>query len=330
MYAMQHPSGLTNLGNTCYFNATLQLLAHCRQFVRYIDGNGGESVLASEVRAVLRQLRDGSGCPVVPAQLVRTTDQCTIFNVYMENDAHELFCLLIDALCTKGKNSTYGVLHKLDADWQSLFASFGQRSDVGMAPIFHGQTVSSISCSRCGKKNTPGSEVFSSLTLELGRSPASSSELLSAHFQPESIHGWTCDSCGVGSVANKRVSLWRLPKVLVLCVKRFLHDGTSVSRLGVSPCKRLRIDAICPDSPAATSNANHRYRLAGAVCHVGSQDGGHYVTMARRSGSTTGWFQFDDQNVRRIDDGIAGIPTSTTYMLAYERVRIPRSISIAN
>jgi ubiquitin carboxyl-terminal hydrolase 22/27/51 len=319
---MPQPRGLVNLGNTCYFNAILQLLAHCPAFVRFIDNTDHQSLLTSEVRTVLRQLWDDSSThPVVPTLLVRTAGQCTQFDVYRENDAHELFCLLIDALCTKAATTTpdLGGASKLDADWKSAFASFGQRSDVGMAPIFHGQTISSITCSRCGKTTNPGSEVFSSLVLELGRSSASSSDLLSAHFQPETVHHWTCDSCGVDSVAIKHTALWRLPKVLVLCIKRFLHDGKSVSRLDVSPCKRLRIDATRPQSPAATSTANHRYRLVGVVCHVGSQYGGHYVTMARRP---DGWFEYDDPNVRRID-GIAGIPSSTTYMLAYERVRIP-------
>ena len=66
------------------------------------------------------------------------------------------------------------------------------------------------------------------------------------------------------------------------------------------------------------------YDLYAAVHHVGTMNGGHYVSTCRVEGDSDNWYQFNDRTVTPIDE--EQIVSPTGYILFYKR----RELSSAN
>ena len=356
-------AGLGNLGNTCYFNATVQMLAHCKQvLVRLVLDGGAEAALeppdaaplSHELRRLLTRVwlanasptaPDGLPAPpavVVPAELLRRVAQARVLHdsVHAQNDAHELYGALVDRasaeMAAARRRAGWGGpseapaarppsarLAALEAGW----AAARRREEPLMLELFHGQLSCATACRGCGHAE-PSDDVFSSLALALPAAqhePTSAQRCLEAHLRPEDVAGWRCPACGeagAGVPAVRRAALWRAPSVLVLCLKRFRGADEAVLRTPVRADPDLDLSALAaPGSPAAALLASGaRYRLAAAVCHAGSQGGGHYWACARLPG-TDAWHVYNDSHAHALPGGADAVPPDAAYMLAYELVR---------
>ena len=329
---MASPCGLLNLGNTCYLNATLQAMGHVPTFARFIlqhapsDGDGcgdgcGDGAKRQEreecvavytaVRRVLAMCwaHAGQSGAVSPTELVAALRprlaRHGITNVREQSDAHELYCILVDALCGGAP-----------ADMRREFEA-----------LLSGSTQQLVRCETCGATSTQV-VAFTALDLDIG-SGADSASMLRAAFAPERISEWTCDSCLRGRSAARITRLWSMPPLLVLAVKRAFGSGSwDVSRSAVEPSECIPRSLIArlaaPGSPAAAAadktGERGRYRLAGMVCHVGNQGGGHYTAFVRHpsaqaSGSER-WREYDDDTVRN-EGELPAHARSSCYMLFY-------------
>jgi ubiquitin C-terminal hydrolase len=310
--------GLPNLGNTCYLNATLQMLSHCRGFVRCcIASKGASDALSAEMRRIMVAMWSGNAADACPSGLLRAIAGRQLLDVHRQNDAHELLCLLVSELVTplRAPRPTSPFPPGVDGSWAA--ALWPLRPDRGEVSPFHGQIAHRTRCTACGDVSF-SDDVFTTLSLALARRASTADQLLSAHFDDEVLPGRRCDACKRVCDAVRSSALWRAPAVLVLCFKRFV-DPFTVSREPITVTKRLRTAAITAQgSPAAAAHATQRYRVAAVVSHFGSQQGGHYVAAARCVDDT--WRVFDDSNVVVLPDGecSAGLRREATYMAAYE------------
>jgi ubiquitin C-terminal hydrolase len=325
MKAMRAPPacGLANLGNTCYLNAVLQAIAHVPSFVRMLL-NAPRPVdpvdpVYTELRQAITAMWGHAGRPRTVVNVNSLVDALRPRMALMgagdareQCDAHEAYCILADVLC--------------ELRWEK---------QVGpMRPVLCGETQQLVRCDACGTTSAR-LEDFSTLSLPLTGTTESNtvSTMLAAHFAPERIVGFSCDVCSAHAARALHVApttsaarlcrLWRLPKMLVVCVKRFV-DPASVSRTDVQPCEELgpalllRISAV--GSPAASLAPTSMYRLTGIVCHSGSQAGGHYVACVRRPVSNE-WHMHDDEASAVLPEDtkcLAGVARSG-YIFCYER-----------
>jgi ubiquitin C-terminal hydrolase len=340
---------LNHNGTTCYFNAVLQMLAHSQAFVRFIASGASGASGADQARDVRSETRDAIGKMTMggreqdaPLDVSRLVDRVTSLSHDRilrdeQNDAHELFCVLVELMGDRRRvrirnnhpQPSPSAPPMLE-HWRAAFDAFGESHTHGMAALFYGQLVVGVTCGWCKRSSAPGSEVFSALTLSLPLSPSPRSdrpctvdELMRSNFCSETIEGRTCDACGRCAPAVRRTAIWRLPSVVVVCIKRFLPDGTGVRRDDVRMSKYLMLEPfVAPRSPASRVLAGHRYRLASVVCHQGSQGSGHYVAAGRGGRREPAWSVFDDASVRPLPGGLEHIPGGAVYMLAYERVQI--------
>ena len=90
--------GLRNLGNTCYINASLQMLCTAIHFWKAIEGRGGE--LAKSLVSVAKELHDQTvNTPVNPKAVKEAMDQRTDkFIGFEQRDAHEFLSDLVDGI----------------------------------------------------------------------------------------------------------------------------------------------------------------------------------------------------------------------------------------
>lgn len=348
------PTGLANVGNTCYFNATLQVMYHCHAFVSCLIRHCDEGTFTRDMCRLLYDMwaadKNGLGS-VSPFYVIQQIAEKTRFKAFEQNDAHELYCIMLDAMLAdmNGNTVSHGTpshppppSHNPhhphnphppstadESEWHEHFARHGGDGRSDFAKAMHGQMRCAVTCDAC-RRTTYRYEVFNSLSVDCTSARGDGmtiGELIFAAFEPERIADFYCDACRVRGYADRRMHLWRLPSVVVVSVNRFTIDGISVARTHVELTKKLDpiLETISArNSPASRlllSNADARvaFKVIGAVCHIGSQVSGHYYATVRdlRTGD---WFVIDDLDVRQIEKRT--VPPRAAYLVVYERVRL--------
>lgn len=129
---------------------------------------------------------------------------------------------------------------------------------------------------------------------------------------------WYCSQCKAHKRALKKIDLWKLPRVLIIHLKRFCFTPTSHTKLRTEiempPDGMLSLKpfVIGPDDGNA-----EQYHLYAVSNHIGGVSSGHYT--AHCLNSTTGnWYLFNDQFTRRVP--YTDVNGSAAYILFFERV----------
>ncbi|SPO24957.1 related to UBP8 - Ubiquitin-specific protease component of the SAGA complex [Ustilago trichophora] len=155
---------------------------------------------------------------------------------------------------------------------------------------------------------------------------------------------YSCTACGGSASATKQLSLYRLPPVLCIQLKRFEHTSAatkidtkvrfppvldvrqfSTAEIRASDDSSSSLNPPHPPHPAATSSKDsglhanpdpeaYLYDLFTVVVHEGSINTGHYTNFSKWRGS---WFRFDDDKV--IPTTQATVLAARAYQLCYRR-----------
>ena len=115
---------------------------------------------------------------------------------------------------------------------------------------------------------------------------------------PERIE-WRCDKCKVMGDATKGITIWRLPHILVVILKRFSYSGMWRDKISTFVDFPVSNFKATPDQTKWMSNPaeGKTYRLFGVTNHTGTLEGGHYIGCARNPVSGD-WFTYDDHVIR--------------------------------
>jgi len=128
---------------------------------------------------------------------------------------------------------------------------------------------------------------------------------------------WYCSDCKEHVQAYKKFTISRVPKLLIIHLKRFSYRGQHV---------RERIDDIVKfpltdfdiskyvDEPHSTVM---KYDLFAVSNHYGTMGGGHYTAFVRKRNDTSGWIKCDDSHVS--STSAQNIVTEAAYVLFYVR-----------
>lgn len=126
-----------------------------------------------------------------------------------------------------------------------------------------------------------------------------------------------CKNCAVPTKSTKKLRLYRLPKILILHLKRFTNDNSKLCKLdnviGINGDLDFDKLKICHKN----SLGSKLYNLFGIVNHFGSLESGHYTSECR-SLYDNSWYNFNDSNY--ISCHSPEYVTSTSvYLLFYRR-----------
>lgn len=133
----------------------------------------------------------------------------------------------------------------------------------------------------------------------------------------------------VKTLASKQLLLCQLPRVLVICLKRFKQTsrgGLSKNNEDVRFPAELDLSPYTFDGsqtpasqsqhqPSEQAKQSSRYRLNGIVEHSGGIHGGHYVAFIR---SGKDWHFYSDSMGRKANEG--EVLESEAYMLFYTQI----------
>ena len=339
--------GLQNCGLTCYANAVLQCLRHIDRVAwiftegRYNtlfkkDASGKrlqqQTVVASFSEVIHLQENGVSGGTLSPRGFWKTLRECVKDTVYDQfcmtapHDAHEFLMFMLESLhestsmgvemqimkSTPKTNTEKRVVKALET-WKEEFS----KQYSPLVDLFYGLLHVKMTCSKC-KTTTHRWETFNTLKGVVSKegTPTDLLGMLQEEMKGEEIEGYSCDTCSpVRTTAHRSSSIWRLPRTLIICLKRFTFDGrkihTKITAPTVEPLAMKEL--FSEDSPE--KNGQTEYALRCVVDHHGSSGGGHYTSQCKDKNSGE-WHIYDDENVRQIPAVYIG---ESTYILFYER-----------
>jgi hypothetical protein len=137
---------------------------------------------------------------------------------------------------------------------------------------------------------------------------------------------WYCSKCKEHVAAQKQISLWRLPKVLVFHLKRFQYKAHqyishSVRREKINKVVEFELSdfdmsPFCIDPKIACDGVAPSYDLIGVVNHMGSMSFGHYTARVRHPDNPEIWRTADDSHVSNCDK--TAVVNEYAYLLFYK------------
>ena len=125
---------------------------------------------------------------------------------------------------------------------------------------------------------------------------------------------WYCSKCKKHVLAKKKMELYYVPKILIICFKRFIKDSSygwdKNDDYVEFPINNLDLKnyVIGPDKD------HSKYDLFGVSQHYGSTGGGHYTAVCKNNGK---WFSYNDSSCHSTSESEA--LTSAAYVLFYRR-----------
>lgn len=337
-------TGLCNMRNTCYLNSALQALRHNtelsaffleKKHEQWVDRKPASPKveLVKGYADLLRSLWSGSKPAYVrpegflqvmhPAAIHAGFDQ---FTIPMQHDSHEFLTFLLDQIHegmaeevnieilrpapTTPKDKA--IQNALEA-WKG---SFG-KSYSPLTEMIYGLMRVSYTCTKC-QTCTDKWETFNCLklpipkTYDLSGAKPTIGSMFSEELKAEQIDGYACETCNPERPpVLRKCSLWRLPRMIVLSLKRFSYDGRKIHtpiQFDLSQQIVFR-QWFSDDSPEPSQS--QAYECFATVDHHGVAGGGHYTAQAK-SPLTEKWHLFDDETAHPIAEPQFG---ESTYMI---------------
>ncbi|GAQ79937.1 Ubiquitin-specific protease [Klebsormidium nitens] len=311
--------------------------------------NGSRPRLVGPLVRLLRGMTEArSGSSVNPQEfLTRLERWAPQFADGDQHDSQEALRIIMEALdmdCSRVRAqplyrelaSTGAPPEKLARDAWSYHRS---RHDSVIQDIFSGQLQSTVECLDCGLQSHCF-DPFLDLSLPLpkaknasdsgawfspGRSVTLAQCLAAFTTEEELEEDHHCERCKAAKPATKKLTVFQLPRVLVLHIKRisgarfslFSKDSTTVDfpREGLDMRPSLSEDA----PPSQTADAT--YDLLAVSNHSGSMTGGHYTAYCKETASQGAtWHCYNDSSVLEMSS--SQVVTSSAYVLFYHKRQV--------
>eukprot|EP01059_Diplonema_ambulator_P001512 TRINITY_DN11287_c0_g1_i6.p1 TRINITY_DN11287_c0_g1~~TRINITY_DN11287_c0_g1_i6.p1 ORF type:complete len:769 (+),score=163.45 TRINITY_DN11287_c0_g1_i6:373-2679(+) len=248
--------GLKNLGNTCYMNAAIQCLSatvRLRQF--FISGNyknyinpknklGTQGRLANAYATMMDQMWGGADV-YSPTEFKRELGRCNEqFAGWGQEDSQELISFLLDRLHEDLNQVSQKVYVELkdppratDEQLANIWWEHHVKQNLGViVSLFHGQLRSVVTCLKCGFVSKAFDPIMYLSLPVSGKGRTTLKDCFDNYMGREEVKGkdeWYCSNCKTHRPFRKEVSLWKLPRYLIVHLKRFTYSiyGTISSKL---------------------------------------------------------------------------------------------------
>jgi ubiquitin C-terminal hydrolase len=277
------------------------------------------------------------GQSVRPGNMWNTLRKCVYDTLFEQlgstafHDSHEFFHFVIETvhrsliqdvdmkiILPPPSSPQEALVHRALESWQVQFS----KEYSPLIHMFYGLFHQKTTCQGC-KNVSHRWEPFNSLKVPIpsdgdSAEPFDLIEALKKELSEEElIEEYVCESCGPPrKAAKKTMSIWKLPTVVVLNLKRFDNSSKKTMK-PLKPMSQFPIDlasVFSEDSPEG--KAVTHYTVRGVVDHHGNQFAGHYTAQCKNPSSGQ-WAIFDDEAVTEIPAPTFG---SSTYIVFMERV----------
>ena len=287
-------TGLSNMGNTCFMNSALQILAHCDELTHIMLSHNFKNKLSETYKQYLMQYNSASSS-IVPSKLKNIMgNKFRLFNGYSQQDSHEFMINFLDYLEEDLKkedlpnNLKHIVSELFDCKMKTVIKSTESKEKSSTENPIRFLCVSIPNKTR--------------ITLE---------DCLMQFIEKEEmgINGsalWETPSKKKEKAIKMNI-ITTFPKYLIFQVKRYSFKQGQGKKLSTDIMAKEKWKSVL--FPEDTF-----YELKGFIFQSGGLGGGHYVSYIKIKGE---WFCFNDCSVNKIDHNIAMKVATKSYLLFY-------------
>jgi ubiquitin C-terminal hydrolase len=313
-------SGLTNLGNTCFLNSTMQVLSHTYELNKFLEEKTYRTRLNNKYDSALliewddlRELLWKENCIVSPFKYVRTVQKLAhikgrdIFTGFNQNDLPEFLFFIIDCFhnaLARQVNMTIEGNIKDEKDNMAVkcyerIKAIYEKDYSEIWNIFYGIHVSQLQDVSHGKKLSMTPEPYFIINLPIPENNKSPTLLdcFDLYVEPEILDGDNCvidEETGKKVPAKKNIMFWNFPNVLVVDIKRFNANNRKNQIMIDFPLENLNLSKYV----IGYNKDSFVYDLYGVCNHSGSVMGGHYTAFVKNANGK--WYHYNDTNVSEV------------------------------
>jgi ubiquitin C-terminal hydrolase len=192
-----------------------------------------------------------------------------------------------------------------------------------MIDIFSGMFLTNIKCTEC-ENIFLNFTAYNSISLNIPNTTSTLDECLTKDFcSTETLENdemYQCNICQKKCVAITSTSLWEVPQVLILHLKRFTNEMNKNYNYVNFPLENFDIGPYI-NSYHKDDNIKYMYDLTCVICHTGNRHGGHYIAYTKNCINKK-WYLYDDSHVVHIPDEEINntINNQNAYVLLYTKI----------
>ena len=320
IYKNKGLSGLTNLGNTCFLNSTMQVLSHTYELNNFLNMNTYKKRLNNKHDSILliewdelRNILWKENCIVSPNKFVKTVQTIAkikkqaLFTGFSQNDMPEFLFFVIDcfhnALAREVKMTIEGEI-KDDKDKIAIkcFETIKQMYEKDYSEIwniFYGIHVSQLEYADTGEKISMVPEPYFILNLPIPENNKSPSliDCFDLYIEGEMLDGDNkvfYEKIGEKVAAKKNIMFWSFPNILVIDIKRFNSVNRKNQIMVDFPLENLNLSKYV----IGYNQNSYVYDLYAVCNHSGSVMGGHYTSFVKNANEK--WYHYNDTHVSEV------------------------------
>lgn len=330
-YETKGLTGLKNLGNTCYMNASLQCLSHTMNLTHYFMSKKFQEDISVvnqkrlEYHLVLRYMDVVSNIwqenQIISPKTFKMTMEAFVkrFVGYQQQDAHECIVFILDLL-HKGLSvpvemSITGVVKSEDdiirkravEVWKNNFS----KEYSYIVENFYGQMHIKMRCPKCNY-TSHNFDPFSCIPLTIAnKEKVMLRECIIKTGKAEVLddeNKWFCEGCKEKVNGIRETGIWKLPNILVIQLKKFTKSGKINKKVEFN-IKEVNL------SKFVETGGQYKYELYATTNHSGSLNAGHYWAYCKRGRE---WFNFNDTTVTKMEED--KVIAEENYVLFFRKI----------
>jgi ubiquitin carboxyl-terminal hydrolase 8 len=331
-------TGLSNLGNTCFINATCQIISHTYELTKFLNKGARhlnedciDTKLVKEWEE-LRKMMYSENCTIRPAKFVHSVQQVAkqknneLFSEFSQNDVPEFFLFIVDCFHNAMKRkadmrrktiNTSNTLETMCFELMKRECEIGEYSE--MIDLFYGIHLSQLQSLDFQTTYSVKAEQFNIINLAITDYDDNDFDTLQECFdnyvKGEILDGdnqWFNENENKKMVVQRTIRYWSLPQILVIDLKRYNERSQKTRTLIDFPIVHWDLSKYVENKTFSTSYVYDLY----AICnHSGIVLGGHYTAMVLNANGQ--WYEIDDGCVSPISE--TSLITSKAYCLFYRK-----------
>lgn len=277
------PTGIDNVGNTCYLNSAIQVLFFSPQLTNilkffkdsFLEENK-DGVTKSYI-SIVDELYAGKRPMVQIGNLMKAfMEEYKYFgNMRKQHDSHETAMCILDSLSESEKNNKNNFISTI---FDTVFEN----------------TVYCKNCNHKVVKKEPSRNICINSNSECVQ------EGIDLTFKDEKMDDYKCDLCAEKDCFRRRTHHTH-SYIIMISINMYDNYGRKV-KSAMNIDKEIVIN-------------DKKYCLYACLCHHGSSDNGHYTSSVK---SEDTWYVIDDETVHVVADESKRLHMRNAYVLFYK------------